>query len=160
MDLKNYMEQIKKIIKQIFQAMGFEDIEVEIKKDNSLKDQELMLVNIKTASKQADCFTKEGAAGLSALQHLFRVLIFKQGLGQSFFILDINDYRKEREKILIDLAKKTVEKVKKTKKPIILDPMPAFERRIIHLKLAEESDIVTESIGQEPERKVVVRLYP
>jgi spoIIIJ-associated protein len=38
--------------------------------------------------------------------------------------------------------------------------MSAFERRIIHLKLAEQPDIVTESIGEEPERKVVIRLYP
>lgn len=59
-----------------------------------------------------------------------------------------------------NIAYKTAKKAIRTKKPITLEPMSAYERRFIHLKLAEQPDIVTESIGEEPERKVVVRLYP
>ncbi|MFZ5559578.1 MAG: R3H domain-containing nucleic acid-binding protein, partial [Patescibacteria group bacterium] len=59
-----------------------------------------------------------------------------------------------------DLALKVAQKVRRTKKPVILEPMSAYERRFIHLRLAEYPDITTESIGEEPERKVVVRLYP
>ena len=154
------MQEIKKIIEQILKTMGFDVIEIDIKKDNSLKDRELLNVNLKIDPKQAECFIKENGWGLSAFQHLLRVLISKKYPNQTFFILDINNYRKEREKFLIELALKTVQEVRKNKKSIILEPMSAYERRLIHLKLAEQPDIVTESIGEEPERRVVIRPYP
>ena len=155
------MEQIKKIIEQIFQAMNFEDVGIEIKKDSSLKGRgELVKIDVKINPEQAKYFLEENAIALNAFQHLLRILISKENPEQTFFILDINDYRKEREKFLIELAIETAQKVRKTKKPIALESMLAYERRLIHLKLAEQPDIVTESIGQEPERKIVVRLYP
>lgn len=154
------MEKIKQIIEEFFKKIGFTKLEIDIKKDNSLKDRELLNINIKADSEEADFFIKEGAIGLNALQHLLRVLIYRKDLSHSFLVLDINQYKKKREKYLTDLAVKTAEKVKKTKKAITLEPMSAYERRFIHLELAEQSDIVTESIGQEPERRLVVRLYP
>jgi spoIIIJ-associated protein len=154
------MEKIQKIIKEFFQIIGIDNIKVEIKKDSSLKDKELLRADVEISSEQAEPFIKEGAVGLSALQHLLRILISKQILTPNFFVLDVNEYKKQREKLLDELVLKTVEKVRKIKKPISLEPMPAYERRLVHLKLAEHKDIVTESVGEEPERKVVVRLYP
>lgn len=153
------MEQVKKTIKEFFQAMGFELEELDIKKETS-KDRELLIADIKIKPEEAKYFIREDTENLNALQHLLRVLISKKARSQTLFILDINNYRKEREKFLTELAFRAAEKVRTTKRPITLDPMPAYERRFIHLKLAEEPDIVTESIGQEPERKVVIRLYP
>lgn len=154
------MQEIKKIIEQTLKAMGFDVMEIDIKKDNSLKDRELLNINLKIDPKQAECFIKENGWGLNAFQHLLRVLISKKYLNQTFFILDINNYRKEREKFLIELVLKTAQEVRKNKKSITLESMSSYERRLIHLKLAEQSDIVTESIGIEPERKVVVKPYP
>lgn len=154
------MERVKKIIKEIFQIIGFDDLEINIKKDSSLKDRELLRVNVKIDSGQARYLLRENAIGLNALQHLLRLIISKETVSQTLFILDVNDYRKEREEFLTELALKAARKVKRTKKPVTLGPMSAYERRLIHLKLAEEPDIVTESIGEEPERKIVVRLYP
>ena len=154
------MEKIKKIVEEIFQFMGIGDTGIEIKKDNSLKDKEIVMVDIEVGPRDAKCFLDEGAVGLNALQHLMRILVFKGIIGRVFLVMDINGYKKERERTLTDLALKTAQKVRRAKKPIILEPMPAYERRFIHLKLAEQPDIVTESIGEEPERKIVVRLYP
>jgi spoIIIJ-associated protein len=154
------MEKIKKIVEEIFQIMGIGDVDVEIKKDNSLKDKEVLTVDIEVSSRDAKCFLDESAVGLNALQHLVRIIVFKGVIGRVFLVMDINGYKKERERILTDLALKTAQKVRRAKKPIILEPMPAYERRFIHLKLAEQPDIATESIGEEPERKIVVRLYP
>jgi len=154
------MEEIKKIIENIFKAMGLGKPEVDIKKDNTLKDKEVFNVNLELSPKEADCFVKDNSEGLSALQHVLRVLLSRQGLSQSFLVLDINSYREGRKNELIDVAIETAKKVRRTKKAITLEPMPAFERRVIHLKLAEQPDIVTESIGEEPKRKVVVRIYP
>ena len=140
--------------------MGFNNVEIDVKKDNSLKDRELLIINVELNPKQADYFLKENVIGLNAVQHLLRVLIFKKSPEHPFFVLDINNYKKKREKHLSELADKTVQTVRRTKKPVILEPMPAYERRLIHLKLAEQPDIITESIGEEPERRVVIRLYP
>ena len=154
------MEEIKKIVENIFKTMGFKDPEIEIKKDNTLKDKEVINVNLDLSSRDADCFIKDGSEGLNALQHIVRLILARDGLGQFFITLDINGYKEGRKNELMEIAIDIAKKVRRTKEAVILEPMPAFERRIIHLKLAEQPDIVTESIGEEPERKVVIRLYP
>lgn len=154
------MEEIKKIIEKLFQSMGFGSPEIIIKKDNTLKDKEVMDVNINMDSRDAGRLIKEGGEGLDAIQHIIRLLALKHGFGQSFLVLDINSYKEGKKNELIDLALKTAKEVRRTKKTIILEPMPAYQRRVIHLKLAEQPDIVTESIGQEPERRVMIRVYP
>lgn len=154
------MEQIKKKIEELLKLMNFNDVEIDVRKDNSLKDKELSIVNIDMDLKQADYFLKENAAGLDAFQHLARVLISKEIISQTLLLIDINKYRKKRENNLKELAVETAKRARRTKKPVVLTPMSAYERRIVHLKLAEQPDIVTESVGEEPERKIVVRPYP
>lgn len=154
------MERVEQIVRELFQIIGIEKIEIKIKKDNSLKDKELLIVNVNMGPKEAKYFLKENTEGLNAIQRLLRVLISKKDSKRPFLVLDINDYRKEREKELTESAIKAAKQARRTKKPVLLDPMPAYERRLVHLKLAEQPDIVTESTGEEPERRVVVRLYP
>ncbi|PIR71473.1 MAG: hypothetical protein COU43_02475 [Candidatus Nealsonbacteria bacterium CG10_big_fil_rev_8_21_14_0_10_37_25] len=82
-------------------------------------------------------------------------------LTEPFFIdLDINGYKKKKLDYLKELARSLADEVALTKKEKNLPPMAAYERRIIHLELAGRSDVTTESIGEEPERRVVVRPYP
>lgn len=155
------METIKEKIKDILKAMDIDGVEIEIKKDNSSKERELLIANIEISPREAKQFLEEEAQGLMSLQHILRIMILKQeGFGQPLLMLDINGHKKEREKVLVELAIKAAQKVRRIKKPVTLSPMPAFERRFIHMKLAEHPDIVTESTGEEPERRVVVRLYP
>ncbi len=154
------MEKTKQTIKEILEKMGISDVVIDIKKDNSLKDKETLIIELGLDLRDARPFLMDGAGGLSALQHLLRVLSFRDSPGQGFLLVDINNYRKERESFLSELAMKAAQRVRRTKKPVALEPMSAYERRFIHLKLAENPDIVTESIGEEPERKIVVRLYP
>ncbi|MBU3922885.1 hypothetical protein KJ684_01445 [Patescibacteria group bacterium] len=152
------MEKIKQTIKELFKSIGINDIKIDIKKDNSTKDRELLMINVLT--EQADFLLKDEALELNALQHILRLLVLRTAPDHNFIILDINNYKEKRQKLLEKLAEKIIKDIRKTKKSIVLDPMPAYERRIIHLKLAEQPDIVSESTGQEPERKIVVRPYP
>lgn len=152
------MEKIKQTIKELFKRIGINDIKIDIKKDNSTKDRELLMINVLT--EQADFLLKDEALELNALQHILRLLVLRTVPDHNFIILDINNYKEKRQKLLEKLAEKIIKDIRKTKKSIVLDPMPAYERRIIHLKLAEQPDIVSESTGQEPERKIVVRPYP
>ena len=73
-------------------------------------------------------------------------------------ILDISGYREKRKKVLEELAEKVSKTVIKTRKKVVLEPMTAYERKIIHSKLQTNTKVITESIGEEPNRKVVVLL--
>ena len=73
-------------------------------------------------------------------------------------ILDVEGYKEKREKTLEELAEKIAKTVIKTKKSITLEPMQAYERKIIHSKLQNNEFVETRSIGEEPRRKVVVSL--
>lgn len=73
-------------------------------------------------------------------------------------ILDIEGYKEKREKALEDLAEKLAKTVVKTRKSVTLEPMQAYERKIIHTKLQDNNLVETKSIGEEPRRKIVISL--
>jgi len=73
------------------------------------------------------------------------------------FSVDVNDYNKSKVGSLEDLAKNMAQQAINDKRPAVLRPMTAYERRIIHLALAENDEVQTESIGEGDERKVVVK---
>ena len=73
-------------------------------------------------------------------------------------ILDIEGYKEKREKTLEELAEKVAKTVIRTRKPIKLEPMQAYERKIIHSKLQHNDKVQTESIGEEPNRRIVISL--
>ena len=72
--------------------------------------------------------------------------------------LDVEGYKGKREKTLQDLANKIARTVERTRKPVTLEPMQAYERKIIHSALQDSRTVKTESIGEEPRRRVVVSL--
>jgi spoIIIJ-associated protein len=145
-------EKIEKRIKEFFSKMGFE-VEAEISKvDKTFK------VNVKTKDYQ-ELIGEKGKI-LLEIQHLLNA-IFKKEMGEEFFLdLDIEGYKEKKIKYLKELARSVADEVALTKKERILEPMPAYERRIIHLELASRSDVTTESIGKEPKRRVVIKPYP
>ncbi len=75
-------------------------------------------------------------------------------------VADVNDYRRSRTSYVVNLAKEAVMRVRSTQKAEALLPMSAYERRIVHMELASCPDIATESIGAEPQRRIVVKPYP
>jgi len=74
-------------------------------------------------------------------------------------LIDINDYRKSRTNYLMDLARQAVGRVRNTQKAEALVPMTPYERRVVHMELASCPDITTESIGEEPHRRVVIKPF-
>ena len=72
--------------------------------------------------------------------------------------MDIGNYNTKREETLKQLALKIAKTVERTGKPIKLEPMQAYERKIIHSCLQESQKVKTESIGEEPRRRVVISL--
>jgi len=95
---------------------------------------------------------------LSCLQYLLRLMVASRVSSFAPIILDVNGYRQRRYRALQTLASRIAEEVVANRMPSALEPMPAFERRIIHITLAEHPLVTTQSIGFGDNRKVVVVL--
>ena len=97
------------------------------------------------------------AETLNALQYITSLIVGKE-LGHAVpLIVDVQGYRKRREQQLRQLARRMAEQAIKTGRRQVLEPMPSNERRLIHLELRQYQSVVTESIGEEPRRKVTIR---
>lgn len=95
---------------------------------------------------------------LYALQNILSAIAGKGIENRVRVILDIEGYKQKREKTLEELAEKVAKTVIRTRKPVKLEPMQAYERKIIHSKLQQNSKVETTSIGEEPYRRIVVSL--
>lgn len=95
---------------------------------------------------------------LYALQSILSSIASKGIENRVRVILDIEGYKAKREKTLEDLADKVAKTVIRTKKPIKLEPMQAYERKIIHSKLQQNAKVETISVGEEPYRRIIISL--
>lgn len=93
---------------------------------------------------------------LNALQSLAQVLLHRQAKTKMVAVVNVGDYRERREAILKRLAERTASKVEQTNQPVFLEPMPAFERKVIHYYLSQNEWVTTHSEGREPHRYLVV----
>ena len=98
------------------------------------------------------------AETLNALQYLLALVISKEASHWVQVIVDVEGYRARRERQLRQLARRMAEQVVRTGKRQLLEPMSAAERRIVHLELRDHADVKTESLGDEPNRKVSIIL--
>jgi spoIIIJ-associated protein len=148
------LDVIKEAIDNLLKAIGFEGtVAVNY---NSTED--CVLANIQIDQNDSGFLIGQGGNNLDSLQHLARLLVNRQIGHSSKFILDVNNYRKHRIDSLKEVAKDIAKQVLMEKSSLALRPMPAYERRIIHMALADYPLIDTESVGNEPERRVVVRI--
>ena len=95
---------------------------------------------------------------LNAIQTLLGSIANKDIEEKVRVVLDISGYKEKRKKVLEELADKISKTVIRTGKKVTLEPMPAYERKIIHSRLQGNKKITTESVGEEPHRKIVVEL--
>jgi spoIIIJ-associated protein len=93
---------------------------------------------------------------LSALQHLVNLMLSRQMGTWTRVLVDVEDYRGRRERQLREIADRAARRVVETGKMLQLEPMPALERRWVHLALKGNPDVATQSIGEEPNRRIVV----
>jgi spoIIIJ-associated protein len=96
-------------------------------------------------------------ATLSALQYLVNVMMTRKTGAKVLVTVDVEHYHRRREETLRGLARRMADRVRQSRRAITLEPMPANERRIIHLTLAEDPAVVTGSVGMGEDRKIVIR---
>lgn len=93
---------------------------------------------------------------LLALQYVVNLILTRQYPDRGSVTVDVEHYRHRREEQVVALAERMADRVRATGLPITLEPMSPAERRLVHLCLADEEGIVTSSVGEEPNRKVVI----
>ena len=146
------MAAAKEILEQLMGMLDFHVI-VEIKAGETNR---LNVVGEGDEKESLGALIGRKGERLSALQHLVNLLLSKK-LGEwTRILVDVEDYRGRREHQLRDLANRAAERVLETGKMLQLEPMPALERRWIHLALRDHDKVATQSIGEEPNRRVVV----
>lgn len=93
---------------------------------------------------------------LDAIQYLTNLVANKNVRGRYFVMLDVEDYRSRREETLQALAQRLAKRVKATGRPMVLEPMNAYERKIIHLALQDDPEVYTLSEGEDTDRHLVI----
>ena len=145
-------DSIKDFLNQVFDAMGME-VEILVTKEDDEKN-----INVELKGKDMGVLIGKRGQTLDSLQYLTNLAVNKQSDSYVKIKLDTEDYRKRRRETLENLARNIAYKVKRTKRPVSLEPMNPFERRVIHSALQNDRYVTTHSEGEEPYRHVVVTL--
>jgi len=140
------MEKAKEKIREIFDRVGFDDLKVE-----TIEGENRISISIKDKSIAPGRVPEL----VESLTHLARQVARKEDGDQ--VIVDVNDYRKDRESLIVKLARVAARKAVATKERVPLPSMNAYERRIVHTELSMRPDVETESDGEDRERHVVVK---
>jgi spoIIIJ-associated protein len=113
-------------------------------------------VNVDINGKDLSILIGRQAETLNALQYISSLIVGKE-LGHSIpLVVDVENYRKRRQQQIRHLARRMADQAIKTGRRQVLEPMPANERRIVHIELRDNPQVKTESIGEEPRRKVTI----
>ncbi len=146
------VDNIREFLENVFSAMNME-VTIDIKKAEDDKVYEVEL-----RGKEMGLLIGKRGQTLDSLQYLTNLAVNKHSDGYIKVKLDTEDYRQRRKDTLENLAKNIAYKVKRTKRPVSLEPMNPFERRVIHSALQGDRYVETHSEGEEPFRHVVVTL--
>ena len=138
-------------LKKVVNGMGLNNIEISIQEEESG-------ALLSLTGEDIGFIIGHRGETLDALQYLANRVANKHQAGYVRVKLDTENYRARREETLKHLAKNIAHKVKRNRRPVVLEPMNPYERRIIHSALQSDPYVTTHSEGEDPYRKVVVTL--
>ena len=145
-------DKAKEFLKEVFDAMNMVVV-IDVKYDEENRN-----IDIELSGDEMGVLIGKRGQTLDSLQYLVSLVVNKDEDEYIRVKVDTEDYRKRRKETLENLAKNIAYKVKRTKRPVSLEPMNPYERRIIHSALQNDKYVTTHSEGEEPFRRVVVTL--
>lgn len=145
-------DNAKNFLNQVFDAMNM-TVAVQIE-----YDEENHFMNIDLSGDEMGVLIGKRGQTLDSLQYLVSLVVNKDAESYIKVKVDTENYRQRRKETLENLAKNIAYKVKRTKRPVSLEPMNPYERRVIHSALQNDKYVTTHSEGEEPFRRVVVTL--
>lgn len=143
------IQDVANYLKRIAQKMGIEDVEVSVSQSDKR-------VHFSIETEDAGLIIGRHGKVLNSLQTLAQIQLHQEADNKLYARVDAENYRERRQKTVEQLAKRTADKVKRTNRPVILEPMPAHERKQIHRFLNHYGGVETHSEGKEPHRYLVV----
>lgn len=139
---------LQELLEEIVDSMGL-DVDVQIEQsDGTLRGS--------VEGDDVGLFIGRHGQTIDAVQHLAQRIVFRGGSPDARVVIDADGYRERRAETLRSIALEAAEESLRSGQAIELDPMPAFERRIVHEYLRERGGVETHSEGEEPERYLVV----
>lgn len=145
----DYIDYAVKYLKTVVEALGFNpEFKTELDDD---------VIKIEMSTNHNSILIGKGGRTLLALNEIVLVALTAKFKKRIRVLLDINDYKNDRYRKVISIAKKVAGEVAKTKQDAALDPMPSDERRAIHNALSEYRNVTTESTGTGRDRQIVIR---
>ncbi|RKJ70832.1 protein jag, partial [Butyricicoccus sp. 1XD8-22] len=150
-DIQNVdpIEKAKEYVTNIAREMGIQDLNIEVEN----KGKRLLF---KLDSEKAALLIGKHGATLNALQQLTQLVVNNTAKTFISVTLDVENYRDRRQTTLEQLADRMADKAVRTGRKVVLEPMPSYERKVIHNALANRIDIETYSEGTEPNRYLVI----
>ena len=145
-------DNAKIFLNEVFEAMKL-NVVIGVEYDEAARN-----MNIDLSGDEMGVLIGKRGQTLDSLQYLVSLVVNKEAKEYIRVKLDTENYRQRRKETLENLAKNISYKVKRTKRPVSLEPMNPYERRIIHSALQNDRYVVTHSEGEEPFRRVVVTL--
>lgn len=145
---------IQESIKELMEKAGF-PAEIEIEEANQ-EDQDGIICNVKT-TEDSNLLIGQYGVNLQAFQHISRLVVRKKISDKVNFTLDVNSYRDKKNQSIIEQAKEAARQAINEGRVIIMKPMSAYERRLVHMELSKNDKIATESVGEGENRKILVK---
>ena len=144
----------REILEELMRHLGF-DVRIDVDAGDTSR---LNVVGNADSHEALGALIGRKGERLSALQHLVNLMLSRRMGEWTRVLVDVEDYRGRRERQLRDIANRAAARVQETGKMLQLEPMPALERRWIHLALRDHPEVATQSIGEEPNRRIVIIL--
>lgn len=146
------MTDFQNTLKEFLDKMGYPEAAIEQKE---IIGETILEVSVPDAK----YLIGEKGTNLIALEFLVKMICQKNNIPTTKIFIDVNSYRKEKAKLLKEAARLAAQKAVLSGKPVFLPPMSAFDRKVIHVELAINPSVTTESAGFNPERYVVIKPY-
>jgi spoIIIJ-associated protein len=153
MEIEDKKKVLEEITKSLLDGMGFK-AEVVIA-TSAVSDDDSISVEIQTD--ESKYLIGRFGVTLAAFQHICRILVRKRLDEQVNFTVDVNNYREKQQQIIFDITKEAIQKVLSENESVELRPMNSYERRLVHLETAKNENIGSESVGEDEERRVVIK---
>ena len=150
-DMTDVLKEIEEFIKNFISHLPTKNLKYEVKQDGNT-------IKVDISDPEAAYLIGYRGETLNSLQNILSNMASNDRQEKVRVMLNISDYRQKREKDLTSLANKIAESVQKSKRSITLEPMVAYDRKVVHNALQNHEYVKTYSIGKEPYRKVVVSL--
>lgn len=140
------------VIERLASAMGM-TCQVEVSEPS---EDGVVSVHLRT-DEDAKLLIGKNGQNLAALEHVIRAACYRNAGAEHRVVVDVNDYRQGRAEQLIHMVRQVVSRVRDTRRSQALLPMASHERRIVHVELTSYTDVTSESVGEDPDRRVVIK---